>query len=146
MHALSDDDRRFEASFSARTVAPAEFTHKAHLRLAYVFLAQDDVDVAHGKIRDAIGRFLAHHQIDPAKYHETLTRAWLLAVRHFMDRAGNTDSAEGFLSRSSVLLDPSVMLSHYSKEVLYSPAARASFVEPDLDPIPQQRPDRGPGG
>jgi hypothetical protein len=125
-------------------MAPADFTHKAHLRLAYVQLAQDEVDVAHCKFRDAIGRFLGHHQIDSSKYHETLTRAWLLAVRHFMDRAGSTDSADDFLSRSSVLHDPNVMLTHYSKAVLYSPAARASFIEPDMDPIPQQRPGGEP--
>ena len=29
--------------------------------------------------------FLACHGITPAKYHETITRAWILAVRHFMD-------------------------------------------------------------
>jgi hypothetical protein len=139
MYELSQDDRRFAASFEACAIPPAEFTHKAHLRLAYIYLAQHDIDVAHQRIRAAIERFLAHHQIDASKYHETLTRAWLLAVRHFMDRAGNTDSADDMLSRSGVLLDPGVMLTHYSKEILYSQAARASFIEPDLDPIPQRR-------
>jgi len=138
MHALSPDDQRIQASFEACTISTAEFTHRAHLRLAYVYLAQHDVDAALPLMRDAIGRFLAHHRIDAAKYHETLTRAWLLAVRHFMDRAGSTGSADDFLSRSAVLLDTNVMLTHYSKDVLFSAAARAGFVEPDLDPIPHR--------
>ena len=138
MHSLSPDDQRFQASFEACTLVPAEFTHRAHLRLAYVYLAQHEVDAALPSMRDAINRFLAHHRIDASKYHETLTRAWLMAVRHFMDRAGNTLCADDFLSRSAVLLDTSVMLTHYSKDVLFSAAARAEFVEPDLDPIPQR--------
>lgn len=136
MHLLSQDDRRFQASFEACTVTPDEFTHRAHLRLAYVYLAQGDFDVAFQRTRSAIHQFLAHHQIDAAKYHETLTRAWLMAVRHFMDRAGSTDSADDFLSKSGALLDAGVMLTHYSKATLFSPAARSAFVEPDLDPIP----------
>lgn len=140
MHKLSQDDRRFQASFEACTVTPDEFTHRAHLRLAYVYLAQDSLDVAYQRTRGAIHRFLAHHMIDASKYHETLTRAWLMAVRHFMDRAGSTDSAGDFLSKSGALLESSVMLTHYSKEALFSPEARASFVEPDLDPIPRPQP------
>jgi len=29
------------------------------------------------------------------------------------------------------------MLTHYSAELLFSPEARAGFVEPNLDPIPR---------
>jgi len=145
MHALSDNDRRFLESFEACTIPPGEFTHRAHLRLAYVHLAQCEVDAALQGMRQSISRFLAHHGVNPAKYHETLTRAWLMAVRHFMDRAGSTASADEFLSKSGPLLDANVMLTHYSRETLFSPAARTSFVEPDLDPIPQHRPHAATG-
>jgi hypothetical protein len=36
------------------------------------------------------------------------------------------------------------MLTHYSASVLFSPDARAVFVEPDLDPIPLQGKQRPP--
>jgi hypothetical protein len=139
MHELSSDDCRFQASFEACKVSPNEFTHCAHLRLAYVYLAQHDVDDALQTMRAAIKRFLAFHQIDAAKYHETLTRAWLLAVRHFMERAGSTRSADDFLAKSAVLLDSKIMLTHYSKDLLFSAAAREGFVEPDQAPIPRRR-------
>lgn len=33
-----------------------------------------------------------------------------------------------------------VMLTHYSKDLLFGEAARREFVEPDLEPIPPGRP------
>lgn len=68
--------------------------------------------------------------------HETLTRAWVLAVRHFMSRSPSRSFAE-FAEKSTPLLDSKVMLTHYSAGVLFSPGARASYVEPDLETIPQ---------
>jgi hypothetical protein len=146
MHTLSQDDRRFQDSVEACTISLGEFTHRAHLRLAYVYLAQHDVDAALQMMRHAITRLLRHYQIDASKYHETLTRAWLMAVRHFMDRAGSTDCADDFLSKSVLLLDSTAMLTHYSKEALFSAAARVGFVEPDLVPIPQHEPRTAMGG
>ena len=86
-------------------------------------------------MREALLNFLAHNSIPPSKYHETMTRAWVLAVRHFMNRSASTSSAD-FIARNQELLDSKIMLTHYSASVLFSPDARAGFVEPDLDPIP----------
>jgi hypothetical protein len=36
-----------------------------------------------------------------------------------------------------ILLDSKIMLTHYSAEVLFSPEARARFVEPNLESIPR---------
>lgn len=69
-----------------------------------------------------------------SKFHETLTRAWVLAVSHFMSRAGA--SFAEFAANSQPLLDSKVMLTHSSAETLFSPDARSSFVDPDLAVIP----------
>lgn len=74
--------------------------------------------------------------MDADKYHETLTRAWLLAVRHFMDRLPACESADVFIKASSRLRERDVMLLHYSAALLFSPRAREVFVEPDRQPIP----------
>ena len=87
-------------------------------------------------IRDS-QKFLSHHQIDAAKFHETLTQAWLQAVWSFMQRFGDTVDSDAFLAKSQVLHDPTVMLTHYSREVLFSDEARRQFVVPNLDPIPR---------
>jgi len=117
-------------------MAPAQFNHEAHLRLAYVYLVENDLTAAQERMRGALLGFLATHGIPPEKFHETLTRAWVLAVRHFMSRSPSLCFSE-FSAKSQPLLDSKVMLTHYSSSVLFSPSARASYVEPDLAAIPQ---------
>ena len=136
-HDLSSADREFRAAFEAGAFAPADFSHRAHVRLAYVYLAESDVSMALERMRAALLTFLCHHDIPASKYHATLTRAWILAVDHFMHRSPLASSADDFIDRNPPLLDSKIMLTHYSAEVLFSPEARARFVEPDLERIPR---------
>jgi hypothetical protein len=48
-------------------------------------------------------------------------------------------SADDFIRQTPLLLDSRIMLTHYSAERLFSPQARAAFVQPDRDPIPRHR-------
>jgi hypothetical protein len=136
-HNLSKNDREFRAAFEAGAYAPADFSHRAHVRLADVYLAGSDVDLALERMRAALVSFLSHHGIPASKYHATLTRAWILAVHHFMHRSPEATSADDFIERNPLLLDSKIMLTHYSADLLFSDQARADFVEPDLDPIPR---------
>ena len=136
MHDISADDRAFREDFEAGRIAPAQFDHRAHVRLAYCYLVERDVTAAAARMRAALQAFIAHHGIPPAKYHETLTRAWTLAVRHFMDPSTPYASADAFIAANPILLDSAIMLTHYSAALLFSPDARAGFVAPDLEPIP----------
>jgi hypothetical protein len=88
-------------------------------------------------MRDTLNRFLLHNGVDPLKYHTTITKAWILAVCHFMNKAGNSGSADELIDAHPEILDTKIMMTHYSAEVLFSDEARAAFVQPDLDPIPR---------
>jgi hypothetical protein len=134
-HCSSADDKLFRSQFEA-CVSPLPFGHLDHVRLAYVHLAERDVESTHERIQNSLLRYLDHHDIDPTKYHETLTRAWILAVRHFMEVCPTSRSAASFLERMPRILNSKIMLKHYSANVLFSEEARARFVEPDLMPIP----------
>lgn len=133
----SGDDRDFAAAFEAGNIAPERFSHRDHLRLAYVYLVDSDVDAACDRMRDALLRFLDRHGITATKYHETMTRAWILAVRHFLEKTATARSADEFIDAHPQMLDPAIMLTHYSADRLFSDEARADFIEPDLDPIPR---------
>ena len=137
-HLISFEDRAFRDDLETGRIAPDEFNHRAHVRLAYIYLAENDTERATELMRDALKSFLAHHGIAPGKYHETLTRSWLLAVRHFMNGSAGAASADSFIEQNPRLLDPKIMLTHYSAEVLFGPEARAAFMEPDVEAIPWQ--------
>lgn len=136
-HLLSREDRAFQTAFETGRVPPEQFDHRAHLRLAYIYLAEHDTETAFLLMRDAIRNLLARNHIDISKYHETLTRAWIMAVRHFMEKTPSAESADAFIDQNPQMLDAKIMMTHYSAELIFSEEARAKFVEPDLEPIPR---------
>jgi len=135
-HHASSEDLEFQRTFEACETAPAAFDHAAHVRLAYIYLCTDSVEVAATKMQRSLRAFLAHWGAGESKYHETMTRAWIMAVDHFMARSQHCPSAAAFMAANPALLDGKIMLTHYSAEVLFSPEARQFFVRPDMQPIP----------
>jgi hypothetical protein len=135
-HLLSVDDQDFRREFETCKFPLAEFNHRAHVRLACVYVSEHDTDTAHQLMRSALLSFL-DHSVDVSKYHDTVTRAWILAVRHLMENTPSCDSYDLFIERNPRMLNSRIMMTHYPAEVLFSDEARAKFVEPNLDPIPQ---------
>lgn len=134
---LSPDDQLFLRAFEACEIPPANFDHEAHVRLAYIYLCQLPADEAAEAMKHSLLAYLDHLGVGASKYHETITRAWIMAVRHFMEASTECASAAEFIERNPRLLDSKIMLTHYSAEVLFSPVARSTFVKPDREPIPQ---------
>ena len=135
-------DREFLDAFERCELAPAGFHHRDHVRLAYIYLTQYDAHTTLMKMRSGLQRFLAYVGAPATKYHETITRAWLLAVEHFMREAGPTVNFEQFAAAAPRLFAPRAMETHYTSELLWSTEARRHFVQPDLQPIPP--PQRSP--
>jgi hypothetical protein len=138
-HLVTNEDQEFKNQVENCEFPVPQFDHGAHLRLAYVYLVQNNsTDESVQLMREALAGLLKHAGVDPsAKYHETLTEAWILAVHHFMNNTENSSSADDFIEQHPVMLDSKIMLTHYSAEILFSDEARQSFVEPNLDPIPR---------
>lgn len=133
----SKDDLEYRHRFEAGAVSPAEFHHRDHLRLIYVYLCDSNVAEANDRMRASLQRFLKDNDVPASKYHETLTNAWTQAVKHFMVQAGSPASFDAFIAVDERLLDQDIMLSHYDRETLFSDRARSAFVSPDIQPIPQ---------
>lgn len=139
-HQVTEGDKAFIAGVESCEFPVDDFDHRAHLRLAYVYLVRSEgVEAAVDLTRMALHGLLESAGIEPAtKYHETLTEAWILAVHHFMNNTEAAESADDFIDQHPEMLDPKLMYTHYSADVLFSDQARKGFVEPDLDPIPRQ--------
>jgi hypothetical protein len=135
-HRTSEADLAFRQRFESRQVLPGEFDHRAHIRLAYVYLVAGSTDQAYKAMRTSLHGFLQHHNIAADKYHDTLTRAWVMAVRHFMEKTGSVESADELMDHNPQMLDSKIMLTHYSAELLFSGEARQRFVQPDIQAIP----------
>ncbi len=131
---LADD--ALWAAFGDRTLAEAAWTHSAHLRVAWMHLERFGFDEAHLRMRVGIIRLnAAHGLVETAErgYHETLTRTWLALVGDARERGPCADSV-AFVATGAP--DRQAPLRHYSRERLFSLAARATFVAPDLAPLP----------
>src|SRR4051794_39278377 len=119
LHRVSADDKAFKELFEQGAIAPSEFGHQSHVRLAYIYLCESDLEAAYSRMRSSILNFISHHRIDPQKYHETLTKAWMMAVHHFMAVSQSASSSLDFVDSNPKLLNSQIMLTHYSKEKLF---------------------------
>jgi hypothetical protein len=124
--------RRFEDC----TLPREEWTHASHLTVALWHLLVYDWAEAVAHVRAKIQRYNAAHGIRTTPtggYHETLTLFWLRHVRAFLEDGRN--EARSLVALANDLAgsaDKSLPLTFYTRELLFSTEARASWVEPDL--------------
>jgi hypothetical protein len=125
--------------FGDCTLPRTEWTHAAHLTVALWFLLEFDWPEATGHVRSGIRRYNAAHGIvttPTGGYHETLTIFWLRVVRSFLESERNEGrSLVSLANELAADADSGLPLRHYTRERLFSPEARAAWVEPDLKPI-----------
>jgi GNAT superfamily N-acetyltransferase len=137
--ALPLHDAALWGAFRYSTLPAAEWTHRSHLRAAFLHVARWDLDEAHLRMRAGIIRLNATHGLEetPARgYHETLTRVWLALIAHASAPPAAYPASEALLAAHPELLDKHLALRFYTRAHLMSPRARAIFVEPDLAPLP----------
>lgn len=122
------------------TLPKALWTHRAHLAVAlWVIGARPDLVPA----RDMPDIIRAYNvasgtaNTDTGGYHETITLASLQAVAAFLSRRpqGMPLYAACNALFISPLGDPQWLLAHWTRDVLFSVAARRHWVEPDLQPL-----------
>lgn len=134
------DDADLWQRFSTQDLTHAEWNHQAHVRTAYLHVSRWPIDEAHLRMRAGIIRLNHRHGLveSPERgYFETLTRVWLVLVGAAARRCvPPPTSSLDLLARRPELLDRDLPLAHYSKERLMSVHARAVFVEPDRQPLP----------
>jgi hypothetical protein len=125
----------------ARTLPRAEWTHEAHLAATtFLLLKRPDVDLDK-ELPDIIRRYnesVGGVNSDTEGYHETITRAFLRGVRLFLAEADHDEPLHELVNQ--LLLSPMGRrdwpFRFYSKDRLFSVAARRGFVEPDVAAFP----------
>src|SRR5689334_15522626 len=125
-------DVEFARAFERGEVTPAEFDHRAHVRLAWVYLRESSsIEAATDRMREAIRRFAAAANASH-KYHETITVLWMRLLAEASARVALPCELEALLARCPELADKNLPLTYYSRERLFSDAARTAWIPPEF--------------
>lgn len=130
--ALTDDE--LVAGFESATLSSDAFRHADHVRLAWIYLRRMPLLKAIRTYRDGLRRF-ATAQGSAARYHETVTWAFLILINERLHAAGagGKDLAWAeFASRNPDLMrwEDGALFQYYDPDVLKSEVARRIFVLP----------------
>ena len=125
----------------ARTLPKAGWTHEAHLAATtYLLTRRPDIAIdaeLPGIIR-GYNASVGGVNSDTEGYHETITRAFLHGVRLHLNDRDRSEPLHRLVN--GVLASPMGRrdwpLRFYSRERLFSAAARRGFVTPDLAAMP----------
>lgn len=132
----AEDVRRIGNGLLDCTLPRADWTHEAHLAACLWLLTERpdilperDLPVLIRRYNESVGGV----NDDTQGYHETLTQLYISGVRRFLAETG----AGGLVEQVNALLASAVgardwPLRFYSREVLFSAAARRGWVAPDL--------------
>lgn len=122
-------------SFEDATVSRDDWKHAEHLVVALYYLNRHDPETAYEKMRDGILNLLVKgFEVDLKKempYHETITLFWMRTVAEY-NASKNGASLLEKANDVAYKWDKDYPLKYYSRELLFSDTARATFVEADL--------------
>src|SRR5687767_14333536 len=104
---MSEDDD-FLRQFEACILPLDQWHHRAHLKVAYLYLTMLDFESAAQRVRDGIRAYNSTHQIEDTPtsgYHETMTMAWLHIIAAMLSEYGSAASADQFLDSQPQLTE-----------------------------------------
>ncbi|HEU4532564.1 MAG TPA: hypothetical protein VFS00_00555 [Polyangiaceae bacterium] len=128
---VTGDDLAFARAFARGSLPAGEFSHRGHVRVAWVYLRRRPF----ARAALCFGRHLRRYARAlgaEGKYHETITWAYLVLINERLQAAPAGEGFEGFLARCPELADPKggLLGRYYDPAQLASPAARRAFVLP----------------
>ena len=129
--------------FESLTLPFDQWTHRAHVKVAYLYLCKHPFDEALRRLRAGIQHYNAHNDVPESPtsgYNETTTHAFLHLIAATMRAYGEThpcDTADAFCDTHPQLMTRHALRLFYSPERRMHPDAKTMFIEPDLAPLPR---------
>ena len=143
MFATAQDIEAFVRDFEALRLPKPRWTHHAHLVIGLWYLTHHSPDNALSIVRRRIRSYneaVGTANTDSSGYHETLTRLFLRGIAsHMLAHSSESLPSSLALLLQSPLAHKDWPLSFYSRERLFSVAARHGWLEPDLTTNEQSR-------
>jgi hypothetical protein len=130
-----EEIRRLVGAFEDCTLPKADWTHREHLTVAAWYLRHHEYAEAVQLMRRCIERFNAAKG-SAMGYHETITLAWMTIIAAFIKARSSAESiAELVRELVAQCGQRDYLLKHYSRDRLFSDAARHGWLPPDLTPL-----------
>jgi hypothetical protein len=124
------EEAEFVRRFESCELPPADFPHREHVRLAWLYLRLHPAPAALERFSTSLKRYAAFNG-KPDLYHETITWAYILLINERTARAGRAQGWEEFAAANADLLDwqNSVLKSYYCEETLSSELADTPSIQ-----------------
>jgi hypothetical protein len=138
---MTDDE--LVAQFESLTLPFEQWTHRAHVRVAYTYLSRHPFDEALRRVREGIRAYNARNNVPESEtrgYNETTTHALLHLVAATMRAYAKTHpvaDGDAFCDMHPQLMTKHALRLFYSPQRRMHPEAKARFIEPDLSPLPK---------
>jgi hypothetical protein len=125
-------DEEFIEGFESCTLVGADFHHRDHVRVVWLYLRSNSVLETLVKFSEGLKRFAAANG-KPNLYHETITWAYVFLIHERMQRDGSEQSWPEFVEQNPDLFDwkDNILKAYYEDETLRSERARRMFILPD---------------
>lgn len=131
---MTPEDLAFAEAVENCTFPGADFHHREHVRLAWVYLLRFGAEAAERRIEETIRRYAAA-QGATQKYHHTITLAWMRLVEAALEASPEEGEFPAFAAAHPELFQAEALERHYTKARLRTEEARAGFVAPDRAPL-----------
>jgi hypothetical protein len=128
------DDDQFLRTFLRGRPTGERFGHYEHLRIAWLVIERHGPEVAAEIVGERLRAMAVAKGMAPL-YNETMTRFWIRLIAHVRD-AFSSPTIHEAIQQAPFLLDKALPQRHWSRTVMFGPAARTQWVEPDLAPLP----------
>jgi hypothetical protein len=143
VNAVTDDELLI--LFEDCSLPLEQWTHRAHVKVAFLYLRDHAFERAVEKMRAGLKAYIGVHDVPIGTtmgYNETTTVAFLHLVAAMMSAYGElfpTPDADTFCDAHPQLMSKHVLRLFYSPERRGLPTAKTQFIEPDLTPLPSRR-------
>jgi ribosomal protein S18 acetylase RimI-like enzyme len=134
---MNDDE--FLTAIENCTLPFEQWTHRAHVRVAFLYASRFDLESATDRMRASVKAYNKATETLEAidrGYHETITQAFMRLVFAANVQTGPHVSSDEFCETHPELLTKYALRSFYSREHIMTMEAKARFVEPVLCPLP----------
>jgi len=137
---MTDDE--FLGAFERAALTREQWTHAAHIRMAWLYSRREaSLDAALIRMRAGIPRLNAALGTAPHLYHDTVTCAFGTLVFLRATAPGAPSAWSDFQAAHPELFDRAapILRRHYRPETLATDAARLGYVPPDREAFPDAR-------